>query len=221
MSIKSILRVCCVYLAAVSVNANAALMDSENGLIFDDDLGITWLANANLADTEQFGVLGINLDGGMTWNTAIDWISAMNAVENSDGTTGYLGFTGWRLPTTVQPDDTCSNRSGDIYYGTGCERSEMGHLFNVEGVTSSSPGAYFENVQDNYYWSGTEFDANDAWRFSFLTGDQSLQDKSSIDFKYYAWAVHDGEISIIPVPAAAWLFASGLLGLIGVARRKN
>jgi hypothetical protein len=25
---------------------------------------------------------------------------------------------------------------------------------------------------------------------------------------------------VVPVPAAAWLFGSGLLGLIGVARRK-
>jgi hypothetical protein len=28
-------------------------------------------------------------------------------------------------------------------------------------------------------------------------------------------------VSAIPVPAAAWLFGSGLLGLIGVARRKK
>lgn len=28
------------------------------------------------------------------------------------------------------------------------------------------------------------------------------------------------EVSAIPVPAAAWLFGSGLIGLIGLARRK-
>ena len=27
--------------------------------------------------------------------------------------------------------------------------------------------------------------------------------------------------AVVPVPAAAWLFASGIIGLIGVARRKN
>jgi hypothetical protein len=26
---------------------------------------------------------------------------------------------------------------------------------------------------------------------------------------------------VVPVPAAVWLFGSGLLGLVGVARRKN
>jgi len=31
----------------------------------------------------------------------------------------------------------------------------------------------------------------------------------------------DGSVEVIPVPAAVWLFGSGLLGLIGVARRRN
>ena len=31
----------------------------------------------------------------------------------------------------------------------------------------------------------------------------------------------DGSISAVPVPAAVWLFGSGLLGLIGIARRKS
>ena len=30
-----------------------------------------------------------------------------------------------------------------------------------------------------------------------------------------------GEITVVPVPAAAWLFGSGLIGLVGVARRKD
>ena len=29
-----------------------------------------------------------------------------------------------------------------------------------------------------------------------------------------------GSLTIVPVPAAVWLFGSGLIGLIGVARRK-
>jgi len=33
-------------------------------------------------------------------------------------------------------------------------------------------------------------------------------------------AVQSGDVSAVPVPAAVWLFDSGLLGLVGVARRK-
>jgi hypothetical protein len=29
------------------------------------------------------------------------------------------------------------------------------------------------------------------------------------------------EISQVPLPAAVWLFGSGLLGLVGIARRKK
>jgi len=29
-----------------------------------------------------------------------------------------------------------------------------------------------------------------------------------------------GQVEVVPIPAAVWLFASGLLGLIGIARRK-
>jgi len=39
------------------------------------------------------------------------------------------------------------------------------------------------------------------------------QDELSMGFNY--------SITAIPVPAAAWLFGSGLLGLIGIARRKK
>jgi hypothetical protein len=36
----------------------------------------------------------------------------------------------------------------------------------------------------------------------------------------YNWVTY-GRVSSIPVPAAVWLFSSGLIGLIGIARRKN
>jgi hypothetical protein len=41
-------------------------------------------------------------------------------------------------------------------------------------------------------------------------------------FTTVSYALHlEGHVSNVPVPAAAWLFGSGLLGLIGVARRKK
>ena len=36
------------------------------------------------------------------------------------------------------------------------------------------------------------------------------------------WGMHlEGTVSAVPVPAAVWLFGSGLIGLIGIARRKS
>lgn len=37
------------------------------------------------------------------------------------------------------------------------------------------------------------------------------------------WAVQtdDFRAMVVPIPAAVWLFGSGLIGLVGVARRKK
>lgn len=53
-----------------------------------------------------------------------------------------------------------------------------------------------------------------AWYFSFSNGFQSLINEPDIT---YAWAVHAGDVgtavaSVVLIPAAAWLFGSGLLG---------
>ena len=34
-------------------------------------------------------------------------------------------------------------------------------------------------------------------------------------------SMHVTSVSTVPVPAAVWLFGSGLLGLVGIARRKK
>lgn len=97
------------------------------------------------------------------------------------------------------------------------------------GLTNTGP---FSNVQSaDYYWSATKYalDTSNAWTFYFYNGLQNLAMSSIIDYavylEFYAWAVHPGDVaaaaSTVPVPAAAWLFGSGLLGLIGVARRKK
>ncbi|MCK5091002.1 MAG: VPLPA-CTERM sorting domain-containing protein, partial [Gammaproteobacteria bacterium] len=35
------------------------------------------------------------------------------------------------------------------------------------------------------------------------------------------WAVLDGNVSAVPVPAAIWLFGSGLIGISMAAKRKS
>ena len=214
--------------------ANAALLTRLGGsAVYDDVLDITWLSNANLAETNTFGVSGVNSNGTMDWAIANNWISAMNL----DGTNGYLGFSNWRLPSTLIPDASCtSDQAGTTSSGnsTGfnCSGSEMGNLFYSslggtpdQSITASGDAdlALFSNIQDDNlqatssYFSSTEDSSTDAWRFRFGTGSQFAVDK---DFNLYGWAVRDGDVAAVPVPAAVWLFGSGLLGLVSVARRK-
>ena len=52
----------------------------------------------------------------------------------------------------------------------------------------------------------------------FSNGGQNHGSKGA---NFYGWAVRSGDVSAVPVPAAVWLFGSGLLGLIGIARKKH
>jgi hypothetical protein len=172
----------------VSATAHAALESRLGGqAVYDTDLNITWLANANLAATNTFGVSGISPAGWMNWDTAQSWIGAMNAAN-------YLGYNDWRLPTTLQPDASCAFQYSDgSSGGIGCTGSEMGHLFYSEfgGVAGSSITAthntnysLFSNVQADYYWSGTEGPpyTDSAWYFAFGLGFQDANWKMADSF---------------------------------------
>jgi len=193
-----------------SSSANASFLESRLGGLayYDDDANLTWLADANYAMTH-----GYNATGLLHWSQAETW-----AAELSIG-----GVAGWRLADTVQPDAGCGFGRGSLSYGYNCAASEMGNLFynvlgNREGsISNTGP---FSNVQSGGYWSATEWApvSHNAWFFDMGKGYQDWEAKRSLN---YAWAVQSGDVGAVPVPAAVWLFGSGLLGMVGVARRRQ
>ena len=57
---------------------------------------------------------------------------------------------------------------------------------------------------------------------SYASGDWMLDDPAAVfDFDAVATYADFTLVSQVPVPAAVWLFGSGLLGLVGMARRKK
>ncbi len=194
--------------------AHADLIAADGGqTVYDADANLYWLANANLAATNTFGVSGIRSNGRATWNTAQSWITAMN-------TANYLGYNDWRLPTTLQPDPTCRLQSGGDSFGINCSGSELGNLFYNElgGVAGSSilttnnaDFALFNNVQSNAYWSGTEYapDPDDAWGFDTHSGSQGAGNKNN---DLYARDVRPGQDAALPEPSTELLHAIGVLG---------
>ncbi|MEY3760233.1 MAG: hypothetical protein RIR39_1724 [Pseudomonadota bacterium] len=132
----------------------------------------------------------------MTWGDAVAWAGTLELGGQSD----------WRLPT--------------LSLGAGNQAdNEMGHLFDVDLAGAATHGVI--NIQDLNYWSGTESSSTEALSFAFKDGTQSTSDKGSI---FYTWVVHNGDVSKmspIPVPAAIWLFGSGLIALLGVKRFGN
>lgn len=192
----------------LSTGANAALVERLGGLAYyDTDADLTWLADANYAMTS-----GYDADGRMNWYEATAWAASLDI-------DGQAGADGWRLPVTLLPDPSCSS-NGQQY----CTGSEMGNMFyNVLGNPGYPPtlnAGPFSNLQSSDYWSSTEnpLDANYAYIFIMAGGTQFDDPKH---YSFYAWAVHSGDISAVPVPAAVWLFSSGLIGLAGLAKRKK
>jgi hypothetical protein len=139
---------------------------AANQAVFDCDTGISWLANANLAATSNFGIAGdlpihynrpypaphpITLsapriiNGAMRWDTAQQWIAALN---DYDGHKGYLGSTKWQLPDS--PADL---------------KALFARLQLAPGDTrlmSQAGAGPFHHLQPFFYWEMCVTDANEA-----------------------------------------------------------
>ena len=146
------------FLAAVLVlmasGAQATLIDRGDGFIYDDVQDITWAQDANI-------------NGRDPWANQVAWADGYSQAHSV-----YGSFTDWRLPTTLQPDPSCSD-SVEFSSGYDCTGSVMGHLFNVAGINARSMGL-FTSVQTTHYWSGTAIHSpshpGGAWFFSFDSG---------------------------------------------------
>ena len=210
------------FLTLTSMSINASLIPALGGqVVYDTDLDITWLANANLGAGTIYDDGSDTSDGKMTWANAFAWADSL--------TVG--GFTQWRLPTTPVNDPSCDgydeNRGTT---GFGCTGSEMGHLYHIEFGTDPGTSYFvtgdseayglFSNIETSDYWSLSSTLGSDSFIFSMSNGATRGSPTYQANF---AWAVHDGNIAgvVVPIPAAFWLFGSGLLGLIEIARRNK
>lgn len=100
--------------------AQAALIDRGGGMIYDTDLNITWLADANYAKTS-----GYDADGAMTWAAANTWASSLV----------YGGFSDWRLARNSSVNGASWNFSysfagtTDIGFNITSPNSELSYMY--------------------------------------------------------------------------------------------
>lgn len=118
---------------------------------------------------------------------------------------------------TVALDDLFSDGGaldGSVYDSAlnfGCENPNDCHWYTVTAASSSAIGTW---LFTNY---GTEHFGADTYRAYGDSITASLTDGST-NIAFLEWT--ESNVSAVPVPAAVWLFCSGLLGIVGMARRK-
>ena len=207
-----------------SVDASSELIDRGNGFLYDKELNVTWLRDANYAQT-----VGKSVDGRLDWYTATSWVASLS----------YRGVTGWRLPVVNPDSNTDWGYAGtDVGYNVKTQNSELAHLFYVTlgnkaifDINGNYPQPGWDNINTGLfinfqldkngfnYWTGTTqaLYPPGAWDFSFLGGQQN--NGSSKLAPQYLLILKDGNIGV-PEPETNALFICGFF-FIGYAIRKR
>jgi hypothetical protein len=198
---------------------NAAFALAGNGLT-----GLqNWLGTADPAAI-QWNVMGVSNDGsGFTPNPTplfggLSTATDMETIYNDWGTgtlqtmVSYQGSARGNVNPLMAVNDyavmtglgaySIAAQSGPGFAGTS-------FLSGTAGAYSSSMGFYsFFANQDFPDFEGAHTTFAGSWTLSFNGGVAGL-------------AYSGGGTPAVPVPAAVWLLGSGLLGLLGVGRRKK
>ena len=235
MNWKATLTVACLCLSATS---QAAFHDRGGGLIYDDVLNITLLQDANysakeLSDTRVAEIvaavptvgehqlttddfflytddnrpfLPAHPDGNwyMTWWGAVAWADQLS----------YGGYDDWRLFRTYFGQNGCR----DFYCTTDGEPAHLIVMPPPDGLGGDIFSGPFENIQSFSYWTGPEIPEDPLYTLTYDVENRWYANTSETAL-FLAWAVRDGDVSAVPLPAAVWLFTSAV-GLLGFSARR-
>ena len=152
--------------------------------------------------------------GNIYYKTTVSYTTVLSDDDNGNVT---MDFSGWNMSWNGIPNINLGGGTQDC--GT-----------DTDGICTYRD---FENRE--FEVSGIQNHGNST---AIVTCDNTCEENDTYTLDYFAtfyyedpsgfggidYTLHlEGTIgaSAVPVPAAAWLFGSGLLGLIGVARRKK
>jgi len=127
----------------------------------------------------------------------------------------------------IEPEDLFGNPVASI---TGFDNIPYSFIFDtsIVDVSSVSVGGISNNVPVTIDGFGsildTSIDTTNSWtEISDISaiGSISQIDITLLESSITSFQFEYENVAAVPVPAAVWLFGSGLIGLVGVARRKQ
>ena len=189
---------------AMDMNGNGIINASEkgglgghNGLI----LGTSQAASG--AHTGASGTVsgenpGIDAPWNFAGSTGMDFTVSPSNVLSASGNQATVDLSGWRVTW---------NTIAAINMGGGA--------WNPRGGAAAGP--YYNGVANVV--CGVDCGNGDTYALDY-SAVVPLGDPSGFGGTHYFLHL-EGTVSAVPVPAAFWLFGSGLIGLMGFARRKK
>lgn len=191
---------------------------SMGGFTFSPTGGLSQI----LFDAEEFDGVGVGYGTSqLTLSSINHWdIGSVHAF----GYTGGFYIDGTGTGTLVDRGDG----SGDWTLNIPLKAQWNGTLFDFTGFSLSTSASYTYSVYDPY--GGATENTINGVAMDYFTGDAFLVGQAVVtdpNNPFYGIRItlgingNDPVLSSVPVPAAAWLFGSGLIALLGVARRRK
>lgn len=205
---RGILRILALLLCTICAPVAQALVVYDNfgpAMSFDTSRGQGIGSQSNA----EYGLLFTTLDSG--------YVSSLTVAVSSFSGAGDITFSLY---------DNNSGQPGSILETYGLSNlPDYGSVFTPQTMTAS--GSTFLDAARSYWLIASQpnFPDTVVWHSSTVSAETLIAFRNSQFTEWVPqlhgeqWALRV-ELSKVPVPAAVWLFASGLLGLVGMARCK-
>ena len=169
----------------------------------------------------------ITLDDGGGTGSVIMTIDVTTTVGEADLTALYLNFDSSLDLALLEftYNGTTGPEANSISTGVNAFQSDGGGKYDILFDLPPPPGSDKLTAGEIVIYTITSTDAITANSFNFLSDEGSGEGTFLAASKWQGTVGENDSawvgVSPVPVPATAWLFGSGLLGMVGIARRKK
>jgi hypothetical protein len=206
----------CVFAFGISTSANAAFYDFQQ-----------WVTDNSEQGFDNSSPFTLTVDSLILTAKAKESPGSIDSHVYLDDTfNGIIGGMG--VCSTLDAGNQCTPSSDDNVSIDGSNGERLIWKFDqkISEITlelgDSEHFAFNSDFQYKYDgdpWTTTATDVNGNVTLAFDGSSKTIRFRPVAAGLTNQFYIRNADVSAVPVPAAVWLFSTGLLGLVGVARR--